>query len=412
MKNILKILCVVSASSVFVMIVFNRANSNELPAKDQQQSKHEYVISPDDPILTYRVGDSMWYETVLEAINNDSIKDKLVRKEMCRLLSTVWKGENKALRNIHMSYDEFTTRSQKQMELIGARLLTNPVIFNELIVYKYKIDTPNILPRKSIILRHAKDAFEMFLKKDFKKIKSDFYLSYAKKFRPLIKKHLVETGVGDVSEAIKQHRGGLLIFPVDETGVFRASFSVSKKGFQQFYDNPKIQKPPPYFEAFFDYLIEAKKLGVANSEMINYGKRKTSDDDLNRKYLYKLEFLGAERQITTSYQFVIPMLLEKHPKATHWSIEYIAKATIPSNGVIADMGAGVWCSDENIPYDLDDVVTEKLEGGKPYFIQYSWKEIMGCKPYKYWLMCHKLMKRAPKYQCDEVPVDEPEMCAE
>ncbi len=87
MKNILKILCVVSASSVFVMIVFNRANSNELPAKDQQQSKHEYVISPDDSVLTYiaraeniknlpeSIDGKLWYEAVNHSLKNGFLRD-------------------------------------------------------------------------------------------------------------------------------------------------------------------------------------------------------------------------------------------------------------------------------------------------------------------------------------------------
>ncbi|MHA1839264.1 MAG: hypothetical protein ACTSYO_04810, partial [Candidatus Ranarchaeia archaeon] len=158
MKNISKILCVVSVFSVCVMIVFNHANSNELPAKHQQQSNHEYVISPDDPILTYKVevGDKMlagwrrdgskifpeeflrektdagereikkakkaqeynewrksvtdklWYEVVLQSIESGSLENKDIAKELCGFMRSAWAGNGEQYKVL--SYDAFVTR--------------------------------------------------------------------------------------------------------------------------------------------------------------------------------------------------------------------------------------------------------------------------------------------------------------
>ncbi len=297
-------------------------------------------------------------------------------------------------------FESNTTRMMAQMNLIDANLMSRGIISTEYISYKYKIDNPKLVKSRSIIVSQVPLYFIAMYETEFSKIKNEYLLSVAKEMRPRIKKHISDTGVGDIIGGVSPW-----ITNASDDGTFYVNFPITKKGFLEFYKNVDIQKPPPYFEDYFDFLVESKKERQwTNNEA--YDRNILSEEQIDKINKYKLEYLGSERRARFNYVFERPSGLPDLVYKSKWSIQYRSDTKILPNMEPRDIKTGIRCS--ALGESGRESVNLKVE--KLIFIDYPWKQIKKCKPYKKWYQCHMLMQHYKFRKCDEIPLEEPEMC--
>lgn len=371
--------------------------------KDIEKAEHKRLLNSFNGLS--------WDKAVLSGIENGVLTYDDNAKHLCRFVSGAWQKKR-------WPYGAFLKRVKTQMNMIGAKPHTNPVISHEHIAYYFKTGNAKFLVGKNPDITSIPHAYIKTFYGDIDEIKDESVRKYQINIRSQLKKSVAHTGVGK-SESFYDR--GLIISKVygeDDTIVIY--IPVTKKGFIEFYENPEAQKPPQFLYEFLnkftedskaqDFQVYSKLLdsrGAHSEKELAYisAKRNQYVKNQNEYFKYKLDFINSERTVRFEHGFSRSSGITSKTYQPYWFITFHILSEYPKDGDIKDIKFGVKCvkgSRGGHSFSMD-----KLE--KPYFMEVPYDKIRHCKPYKNWLNCHvKNMKTAT--QCRDVPIEEPEIC--
>lgn len=379
-------------------------------------------LSPDDPILTYRISDknnTFWADAVMSQIEKGNLKNKAIAKGNCAVMSAAW-GSKRDKRYQKQTFHDFEKRMKKQMSMIDAKLFTTPIVAQEYISYYFKINkSPTSQVLESLVFK-----IYYYAHADLNKIKQDDERVFRKKMQKDIKKHSLKTGLGWAESPYTQTRSGFdtynhikFTFLSEEKDFVRIDFTINKKGFLGFYDRPDLQHPPQYLLDIIDHRIKQEKKHF-RKRRINTPYRynrdgKTIDDimlsieeDARERFDYDINFIKAERRVTYRYLFIRSSRITDNENRKSLLLTYAASSIFTPNKEFTNIETTLDCELTIKAADPSQTLTFQ----KPHFIKHPWSKIKNCSAYKKWLRCHKIQRHATIFQCDKVPKKEPPLC--